>query len=1065
MAAADPTIAPPQAPGAQAPGNAAAAPAGDATWPGKTEMEQWLQTAAMDADTAAVALRRLVQAHPGYGGFLAVDEDIHNLVTTYSKRFKKRINEVGTAIQPEGLYRLLCEVLWKGVGLVVESLEPTASAASATSVLPAEVRGQLRMLLQTNEALSSQLNELRRDYLRELSGHRDRHRRITLKTQHALNSLNEEPVMFYEPLNSLLDETTKDFVRMVVEERMKLEMKSNPMEVSHEDELANSLAESDAQVEKLSQELRRQRSLTAKEVDARKLLEDQVARYKAEAAEAKRLMQQGVAASEDAQRMLQLNKAAAEKERQRLTMAAAEGAANGADKAAIKDLLRQLEERDALLQEMREELEQQRCDAEVREKELATAVERAGEMEAKAVAVERKLTDTMEEVSRIKEDPSSPALQKKNGSGAEDDTLVRVTTVKEVQVVEKVVTDDAALAAARQELERHMQVEQELRQANASLEKALAEAERKAAAATKRATAAGAGAASAADAAAAEAEVEAAVANATKSYEKELKRQEEELVRLRAQLAESQASDDAGDPAAVAKRKSKVKKPRENRSDDSEQLSELMTKYGELERQYEDVQHEKDVLDQKVQGLLAKLRERMSDSELKEALQEIDLKPPPPRRKRKRNAFERLYDDAMRRVLDLRLRKEVLEQAQENAVKAAASKVKSKGQLYKLSALASLQRSAKATNDRFQDAMNRFYEGESSPMSPGGDRMPAVAEGDESGEAQDGVTAADVLAKTMRLRCHRCGARITAGFDHADGGGEWLGVARAALAPWATQTQATATTSGGSEASDQYPLVTFSLMEQTWGVDPLTKAGRGSGERFGPLTQEERHWGVDTVREVTPLQGYPMPMSPRRFPQPLPLAPPAAASAPGEPALLQQPLVTNSSSAVSESSPPVRRKGTLGDDEVMLTLSDTAGSQEFNHTPVKRTPSYKVRAREREREGQLSPRRARAISTDDEAAPRDLAPQSQSPMLPSTYSSSPLSPQAPRYEKEQRSLKKSESLPVIGNKAPTLPMSLVNRVWEMPKKPGGKHRQRTQVNTGPRSPTFLSVVKGQEMLG
>merc|ERR1712048_1273535 len=105
--------------------------------------------------------------------------------------------------------------------------------------------------------LSLQLSDLRRAYLKELSEHRDRQRRLSLKAKKAIESLVEEPVMFYEPLNSLLDQTTKDFITRTVEERMKLEMRVS-LQVEELDEDTN-IGDMRKEAESMQQELKKLR--------------------------------------------------------------------------------------------------------------------------------------------------------------------------------------------------------------------------------------------------------------------------------------------------------------------------------------------------------------------------------------------------------------------------------------------------------------------------------------------------------------------------------------------------------------------------------------------------------------------------------------------------------------------------------------------------------------------------------------------------------------------------------------------------------------------------------------
>merc|ERR1719310_1059065 len=91
--------------------------------------------------------------------------------------------------------------------------------------VPQVALGQVKMLLRTNEELSRQLKESRRAYLKELVLLREKSRTISEKGQAAVDSLTDDPVMFYEPLSYILDDATKDFVKEVIEERLRLEMR------------------------------------------------------------------------------------------------------------------------------------------------------------------------------------------------------------------------------------------------------------------------------------------------------------------------------------------------------------------------------------------------------------------------------------------------------------------------------------------------------------------------------------------------------------------------------------------------------------------------------------------------------------------------------------------------------------------------------------------------------------------------------------------------------------------------------------------------------------------------
>ncbi|CAK0843680.1 unnamed protein product [Prorocentrum cordatum] len=203
-------------------------------WPTRHELEQWLVRSAGEVDAAACALRKLLQSNPGLSTHLTTDGEIAGIVQLFAKRFRTRIIQAETPIQITTLYQPLCEVIWRVIGAVFQSCsqlgggdgaggQPQSLLAGVQKpIMPHEAHGQLRVLLKTNEDLSIKLSEARRSYLRELAQHRDRQRTLSPEAVQLLQNLKEQPVMFYEPLETVLDDSTKAFVREVVEERIKL---------------------------------------------------------------------------------------------------------------------------------------------------------------------------------------------------------------------------------------------------------------------------------------------------------------------------------------------------------------------------------------------------------------------------------------------------------------------------------------------------------------------------------------------------------------------------------------------------------------------------------------------------------------------------------------------------------------------------------------------------------------------------------------------------------------------------------------------------------------------------
>merc|ERR1719181_2591656 len=126
----------------------------------------------------------------------------------------------------------------------------------ANMPVPKEAAGMVKMLLHTNTQLSNKLNDMRRVYLRELALYRDKEREITKTAERAIATLQEQPIMFFEPLEFVLDETTKDFVREAVVERIKLEMRTAAMNSDDNAEMTRYIEELETEVDHLKSELK-----------------------------------------------------------------------------------------------------------------------------------------------------------------------------------------------------------------------------------------------------------------------------------------------------------------------------------------------------------------------------------------------------------------------------------------------------------------------------------------------------------------------------------------------------------------------------------------------------------------------------------------------------------------------------------------------------------------------------------------------------------------------------------------------------------------------------------------
>ncbi|CAJ1339429.1 unnamed protein product, partial [Effrenium voratum] len=243
----------------------------DAEWPEKAELERWLMNTVKDPDPGALFLRQVLQMNPAYGSYLQTDKDLVSIVQLFAKRLRARMMAAkDEAMTPGSFYEPLCEMTWRITGHVLHAVLNLESMEEENGLpVPKEPLGQVRMLVQTNMELSRQLNMLRRDYLRELTQHRDKQRIINHKTQGVLQDLQENPVMFFEPLKFVLDDVTKEFIKLVVEERVKLDQKGAPLrrkekKSTREIELKERASEKEkqmhAELSKVREELRKVRT-------------------------------------------------------------------------------------------------------------------------------------------------------------------------------------------------------------------------------------------------------------------------------------------------------------------------------------------------------------------------------------------------------------------------------------------------------------------------------------------------------------------------------------------------------------------------------------------------------------------------------------------------------------------------------------------------------------------------------------------------------------------------------------------------------------------------------------
>jgi len=693
------------------------APASDNSWPASSELERWVVSAAGEADIAAQSLRRLLQNNPGYSAHLAADGEIAGIVQLFAKRFRSKFTNSDNPIQLSNLYQPLCEFAWRAVGLVYRSLmvDTNAEGCEVTSnALPKEAANQLRMLLKTNEQLGCKFKEARRSYLRELSEHRDKQRRISAQAERALESLKEHPIMFYEPLDTVLDQTTKEFVREVVEERVKLEMRSSFSQDEVNAEVARFMQDSEQKLKEAIEEMNRLRVANLHDAELRKRAQEAERLAREAAADAERQVQESCAATEQLKTKLELAEKELTQTEQQVALLEQQQQQQGCTSstnrnnraadfqcvdaegrpASVQELRQQMHDKDELLDQLKRKLRDVEEEKAARSRSLIEVEQRIKDLESQQVASSG--------TSVLDGDPvgDQTAHMVGGSTGGTDEQS------KQFAILEK-------------ELDQHMQVERSLRDANRALEKALEEAEERARHAE---IAAAASQASVCDnlnstkdrsrktnksKLSHDKDIQEAIQNVTAQYEQRSQEQESEIARLMDQIQQLTNTESSGNGTANQAGKSKTNV--ENEAGDSIRAGKWKNKYEDLQEKCTELQDENDKLDQKVSMLEQKLREKCGDDVLQETLKKIDLTPVRLNKYRKKKAYERLYDDAQRRFAEMKSKQENLAMLQESAVADAAAKVKDRTALQRLSMLASLQRASRATNERFSDAMHKFY--------------------------------------------------------------------------------------------------------------------------------------------------------------------------------------------------------------------------------------------------------------------------------------------------------------------------------------------------------------------
>lgn len=686
----------------QAPPGMAEAAADDgrdkSLWPEQTELEKWLMRTAKDADDGATFLRKMLQMNPAYGAFLVEDESLSGIVQNFAKRFRNKI--LGSELQslrndPSGkiLYEPLCEVSWRVVGHVLSGILELEEGVDHP--VSKEAVGQVKMLLNTNIALSKKFNEMRRAYLRELSVYRDKQRHLDEQKLAAINSLQEDPIMFYEPLEFVLDETTKAFVNEVIEERLKLGMKFESKPKPDVEKEAGDVE--DPEKARMIAEMRQLRTQAAREQANAEKFENEAKRAKAAMEKATAALQVKEDENEELRKEVEnlkkqrndLNKQLQGKESKETTEVFVDSPTHVVKEQVIVD------------------------NSERFKGALKDAEDEMARLRERIAALEKEKKDRHKELESMRQEweqaTNKPAEQ---------------TEKKQKEVVEKKVEkkpkkdNSSELDDLKEQIAEALQVEKELRAANKALEKALNEAKEK-----------GKYRGPKGDAKDIDDEIAKAIADITEQYKKQLREKDVEIDRLRELLENLKQKKEK---VVEEEPEKKQKKAKENVvvAGDSDKAKEWKQKHDDLQEKYDDLEHEYEKLQNQIRILLEKIKKYGGEAALAEVMAEVKITAMPPRKQRKKKAWERLYEDAQRRILHMTMRRQELEKQEKKLLISAASRVTDRKSMRQVENLTHLHKASVSTQNRFQDALKNFHnQYESSPIAEGNEDS-----GIESGE-------------------------------------------------------------------------------------------------------------------------------------------------------------------------------------------------------------------------------------------------------------------------------------------------------------------------------------------
>lgn len=716
-------------------------------WPEASQLEKWLMFASQGGDRSAQILRKVLLMNPAYGAYMMSDEDLSEIAMAFAKRMRTKIMTLNGPMTNMTLMPDLCEAIWRTVGYVLHTI--LVLEDNQALPLPEMATGQVRMLLRSNEELSRQFNRARSQWLKELSNLRDQQRRISARAQRALDSLQEEPIYFYEPLSYFLDDTTKEFIGKTVEERIKMEMKrAEPQEDQHQlMENARQLEELERHLRSQEAEMRRLRNDAAKfEAEARRF-EDQLRRLKMESDQARKNY---------LQKEQEVENLTAEIEALRAQLAEKQRRIAALENAAVPEGDGQA----GLIKELQDEIDRQSAEAARNAEEAARLQRRVKELEEQMSGMSNKPAATEPVVVKEKE--------------------IEERVVVEEKVVERIVTaDDPELS---KKLEQYVNIEKELRQANKELEKALKEEKELTAklqaqlkdqsskpakekpvkqVKTKEVPAEKDDSVSREQF---DKDIQDAIAKVTEKHEKLLREQAEEIERLKDELRRLRNAP----PATPEKPPKEPKEPKQKEvvykeTVNVEEETRLRQEISNRDDTIQQLKDEISTLEQQVKALMDKLQEvggSKAVAEMKEKFKAI--KPAKPKKPRKKTAFERLWDDAMRRLSDMRARQAQIEKKQEIAIIRATAYVRDKRSLHEMVNLTHLQKASAATaarfNEAYQDFVSRNEANAPETLIESGDEPPA-RESPTNAYARAAVAAATLQPLSSERRDRSGGSR------------------------------------------------------------------------------------------------------------------------------------------------------------------------------------------------------------------------------------------------------------------------------------------------------------------